>query len=110
MKAKLAAASAIPLRDDKAESRIDELNRKLADALEEVVRLNAENDALAYRVDRLQRDLKAGENENARLRKRQDELVKDLEHLRSRVATWRTEGGTETTAEPVRPKSRRKKA
>jgi predicted nuclease with TOPRIM domain len=109
-KAKLAAAPAIPLRDEKAEARTEELNRKLADALEEVARLNRENDALAFKVDRLARDLKAGENENARLRKRQDELVKDLEHLRSRVARWKAQDGTETTEEPVRPKSRRRKA
>jgi uncharacterized protein YigA (DUF484 family) len=109
-KAKLAEAPAIPLRDEKAEARIAELNRKLADALEEVARLNRENDALAYKVDRLARDLKAGENENTRLRKRQDELVKDLEHLRSRVARWKAQDGSETTEEPIRPKTRRRKA
>ncbi len=74
-----------------------------------IAELNAENDALAYKVDRLTRDLKARDNENTRLGKRLDELVNDLAFLRSRVATWKTEGGTETTTEPVRPKSRRKK-
>jgi predicted nuclease with TOPRIM domain len=109
-KAKLAAASAIPLRDEKSDARAEELNRKLADAQAEIARLNAENDALAYRVDRLTRDLKAGENENSRLRKRQDELVKDLEHLRSRVARWKAQDGSETAEEPARPKTRRRKA
>ncbi len=97
----IAAAPAIPLRDAKDEECAErvrlELNRKLADAL-------------AYKVDRLTRDLKAGENENARLRKRQDELVADLEHLRSQVARWKAQDGTETATEPIRSKGRRKKA
>lgn len=109
-KAKLAEAPAIPLRDEKAEARIVELNRTLADAQAEIARLNAENDALAYRVDRLTRDLKAGQNENTRLRKRQDELVADLEHLRSRVARWKAQDGSETDVEPIGPKTRRRKA
>ncbi|WP_296702475.1 hypothetical protein [Thiocapsa sp. UBA6158] len=109
-RAKLAEASAIPLRDEKADASIAELNRTLAEALEEVARLNRENDALAYKVDRLTRDVKAGESENTRLRKRQDEMVKDLEHLRSRVARWKAQDGTETAVEPVRPKTRRRKA
>jgi chromosome segregation ATPase len=106
-KAKVASAPAIPARDAEGEARGEELNRKLADALEEVARLNKENDALAYKVDRLTRDLKAGENENTRLRKRQDELVADLEHLRSRVARWKAQDGSETTEEPIRPKGRK---
>jgi chromosome segregation ATPase len=94
-KAKLAAAE-IPLRDDKAEDRIAELN--------------AENDALAVKADRLTRELKARDNENARLRKRLDELVADLAFLRSRVATWKAEEGTVSANEPVRVKGKRKKA
>lgn len=67
MKAKLAAASAIPLRDDKAEPRIEELNRRLADALSEVARLNRENDRLAIENDGLKRRLKAKETRESDL-------------------------------------------
>jgi deoxyribose-phosphate aldolase len=95
-KAKLAAVTAFPLRDDKTEVHIAELNR--------------ENDALAIKVDRLARALQARDNENDRLRKRLDELVDDLAHLRSRVARWKGGDGSETAAEPIRPKARRKKA
>jgi chromosome segregation ATPase len=109
-KAKLAEAPSTPSRNEKAEARIAELSSKLTDALEEVARLNRENDALAYKVDRLTRDMKAGESETTRLRKRQDELVKDLEYLRSRVARWKAQDGSETTEEPIRPKTRRRKA
>lgn len=110
MKAKLAEAATIPLHDDKAESRIDELNRKLADAQTEIARLNKEGDALAYSVDRLQRAVQAGKRKLDERNRQADKLHADLEWLRAHVATWKTEGGTEATAEPVRPKSRRKKA
>jgi hypothetical protein len=93
-KAKLAAASEIPLRDETSEARIAELN--------------AENDALAVKVDQLQRLIKAKDKEIARLSAALDAKHADLEYLRSRVARWKTEDGSETTAEPTRPKARRK--
>lgn len=91
-----AAAAAIvesPSRNEKREALIAELNR--------------ENDALAIKVDQLQRTIKAKESEIARMCKRQDELVADLAHLRSRVARWTAQDGSETTEEPIRPKGRK---
>lgn len=87
-----------------------ELRRKLADALEEVARLNKEGDALAVKVDRLTRALKASDNANTKLGKRVDELAADLDYLRSRVARWKGQDGTETTTEPTRAKAKRKTA
>ena len=92
-KAKLDAVAAVvesPSRNEKREALIAELNR--------------ENDALAIKVDQLQRTIKAKESEIARMCKRQDELVADLAHLRSRVARWKAQDGSETTEEPIRPK------
>lgn len=109
-KAKLAAAPAIPLRDAKDDARTEELNRKLADALEEVARLNRENDRLAIENDHLKRSLKAKDGRESDLCRRQDELVADLEHLRSRVARWKAQDGSETAEEPIRTKTRRRKA
>jgi predicted nucleic acid-binding Zn-ribbon protein len=83
MKAKLAAASVIPLRDDKAEPRIDELNRKLSDALEEVARLNRENDRLTIEKDALKRRLKAKETREADLCKRLDAAVAERDQARA---------------------------
>ncbi len=56
LKAKLAEASSKPLRDEKAEARIAELER--------------ENDTLAAEVARLERELKAKDATIARLSKR----------------------------------------
>jgi len=94
-KAKLAAASEIPLRDETQEAHIAELN--------------TENDKLAVKVDQLQRALKAKDSEIARLRAALDAKHGDVEYLRSRVARWNTEDGSETTEEPIRTKTRRKK-
>jgi hypothetical protein len=85
-KAKLAAAE-IPLRDDKSEVCIAELN--------------TENDALALKVVRLERALKAKDTTIARLTKRLDEAVNDLAYLRAHVATWRTDSGAEPTRKAI---------
>jgi chromosome segregation ATPase len=81
-KAKLAAASTIPLRDDKAESRIDELNRKLADAQAEVARLNREGDRLAIENDSLKRRLSAKESRETDLCRRLDTATAERDQAR----------------------------